>query len=120
MVLADGTVIEHKNINISELNSNIVDIVFVTDDYTKCRNLFKNKDAIYKIVDGENEYIGFTDVRLFHGSEIEGGLTEITVSLVYEGLSKEVDNLKSQLDSSYKEIEMLTGAIMEMSELIYN
>lgn len=119
MIFADGTTVDAVEIKLNEFDTNILDICLKTSDYTSILTTFKDKDKIRTIVDGDNTYVGYTNIRFFQGIE-QDGITEINVSLVYEGLNKEIDALKEQLEVSNNHISMLTDCLLEMSDEIYN
>ena len=119
MTFTDGTTIDAVEIELNEFDTNVLDICLKTNDYTSVLTTFKDKDKIRTIIDGDNTYVGYTNIRFFQGIE-QDGITEINISLVYEGLNKEIDTLKEQLEVSNNHISMLTDCLLEMSDEIYN
>ena len=118
MIFTDGTVIDVVEIKLNELDTNVLELCLNTDDYTNVLAIFKDKDKISTLIEGDNTYIGYTNIRFFQGIE-QDGYTEVKISLVYEGLNKEIDALKEQLEESNNQISMLTDCLLEMSESMY-
>ena len=118
MLLNNNIEIKTDSVRLDEQDYNVLNIQLYTDDYTSTLSIFKNKDNLSVITDGDNEYVGYTNIRFFQGIE-QDNITVINVSLVYEGLNKEIDALKEQLEESNNQISMLTDCLLEMSESIY-
>ena len=110
ITFSDNTTLEVRNISLSEDTNNL--IIVLSDNYTNAKEIFKNAEKISTIATDNAEYCGYTILKsisaFYDGTE---DTEEIRVELEYNGLSKEVDSLKL-------EIENLQSGILELSDLL--
>ena len=110
ITFSDKTTIDVQSIILSD-DSNIL-VVNLSDNFANAKEIFKNTEKISKITTENAEYCGYTILKSI--SAFYDGVDdneEIRVELEYNGLSKEVDSLKA-------EIENLQSGILELADLL--
>lgn len=118
ITFSDNSILEVRNINFTEDANNL--IIVLSNDFTKVKEIFKNAEKISTISTDNAEYCGYTILKsisdFYDGTD---DTEEIRVELEYNGLSKQIDDLKTENKSAQNTINMLIDCIMELSTIVY-
>lgn len=114
MKFADGTELQEQNITLTE-NHNIISISLVTASVDKLKEIFSNKDKTARIETDKAVYEGYTNLKTME-FYLEDENYVGTIELEYNGLSKEVDRLKSEIENLQSGILELTDLLLESGE----
>lgn len=111
ITLNDKTTLDIMYIGLSDDANNLV--FSLSGDYANTKEIFKNAEKTSVITTDNAEYCGYTILKSI--SACNDGVSdkdEIRVELEYNGLSKEVDDLK-------KEIATLEETLLEIGGTLY-
>lgn len=111
ITLNDKTTLDIMYIGLSDDENNLV--ISLSGDYANAKEIFKNTEKTSVITTDNAEYCGYTVLKSV--SACNDGVSEkdeIRVELEYNGLSKEVDDLK-------KEIATLEETLLEIGGTLY-
>lgn len=111
ITLNDKTTLDIMYIGLSDDANNLV--ISLSGDYANAKEIFKNAEKTSVITTDNAEYCGYTVLKSV--SACNDGVSEkdeIRVELEYNGLSKEVDDLK-------KEIATLEETLLEIGGTLY-
>ena len=110
IIFSDETILDVDNIFLTEGENNL--IIGLSGDFANIKEIFKNTEKISTISVDKAEYCGYTVLKsitsFYDGID---DVTQIRVELEYNGLSRQVDTLKS-------EIENLQSGILELADLL--
>ncbi len=110
IIFSDETTLDVDNIFLTEDENTL--LIGLSGDFAKVKEIFKNTEKISTISADNAEYCGYTILKTI--SVYYDGIddsAQIRVELEYNGLSKQVDALKS-------EIENLQSGILELTDLL--
>ena len=115
ITLNDKTKLDIMYIGLSDDANNLV--ISLSGDFANAKEIFKNTEKTSVITTDNAEYCGYTILKSI--SACNDGVSdkdEIRVELEYNGLSKEVDRLKSEIENLQSGILELTDLLLESGE----
>lgn len=129
----DGNTIEIESFGKNE-DLSILSFFLYTEDFNMVKEMFMQKERLSAITIGTDTYSNYTTLKSMTADMCEDGRIYVSVQLAYAGLDEQLSQLeeknevlknemfsvKNENKNLSDQIEILTGCILEMSELLYS
>ena len=106
--------------NLDNTDKQVLYLELDTCDYDNIKNAFLDSSNLELLKTDTDEYHGYTKLRSITSEYTTvDNITHCHIILEYNGLSKELDDLKTENESAQNTINMLIDCIMELSAIVY-
>lgn len=106
--------------NLDNTDKQVLYLELDTCDYDNIKNVFLDSSNLELLKTDTDEYHGYTKLRSITSEYTTvDNITHCHIILEYNGLSKELDDLKTENESAQNTINMLIDCIMELSTIVY-